>query len=167
MTNTVLVRCGGEKKTAPTCGPMPPMPLGGFILIGPPMFGCPEVKQEECSSLELAHKWGGKRVCGQYLEVCWGPGCLAKEAVTQGCSPEAGLAYGGRVLAHLGTAETWMAVGRKREQSQACFPYQNRVASIQLNNIIKFQDWGLGLIRVTATIQIHRQVCSMKAAEVI
>lgn len=25
----------------PTCGPMPPMPRGGFILIGPPMFGCP------------------------------------------------------------------------------------------------------------------------------
>lgn len=39
-------------KPAPTCGPMPPMPLGGFILIGPPMFGCPEVREEERSSLE-------------------------------------------------------------------------------------------------------------------
>lgn len=28
----------------PTCGPMPPIPLGGFILIGPPMFGCPNVE---------------------------------------------------------------------------------------------------------------------------
>lgn len=30
-----------------TCGPMPPMPRGGFILIGPPMFGCPAVKRDE------------------------------------------------------------------------------------------------------------------------
>lgn len=74
------------------------MPLGGFILIGPPMFGCPEVREEERSSLERGpRKRGGERVCGQHLEVWWGPGCLAKEAVTQGCSPEAGLAYGGRV----------------------------------------------------------------------
>lgn len=60
-----------------------------------------------------------------------------------------------------------MAVGRKGEQSQSCFPYQNRVASIQLNNGYKCKDWGLGLIRVTATTQIHTQGCSVKAAEVI
>lgn len=56
--------------------------------------------------LQGTHKRGEECVCGRYLEVWWGPGCLAKEAVTQGCSPEAGLAYGGRVSAHLGTAET-------------------------------------------------------------
>lgn len=51
----------------------------------------------------------------QYLEVWWGPGCLAGEAVTLGCSQEADLAYGGRALGHLGTAETWMAAGKTGE----------------------------------------------------
>jgi hypothetical protein len=32
---------GGVMVSACTCGPMPPIPLGGFIRIGPPMFGCP------------------------------------------------------------------------------------------------------------------------------
>lgn len=44
--------------------------------------------------------------CLDVLEVWWGPGCLAGEAVTPGCSQEADLAYGGRALGHLGTAET-------------------------------------------------------------
>lgn len=91
---------------APTCGPMPPMPLGGFILIGPPMFGCPEVREEGRSSLDPAHKRGGRASAAQYLEVWWGPGCLAGEAVTRGCSLEAGLAYGGRALARPGTVGT-------------------------------------------------------------
>lgn len=53
-------------------------------------------------------------VC-QYLEVWWGPGCLARGAVTRGCSQEADLACGGRALGHLGTVETWMAAGRTQE----------------------------------------------------
>lgn len=34
-------RGGNEHKYELTWGPMPPIPLGGFILIGPPMLGCP------------------------------------------------------------------------------------------------------------------------------
>lgn len=46
------------------------------------------------------------RPCLDVLVVWWGPGCLAEEAVTQGCSQEAGLAYGERALGHLGTVAT-------------------------------------------------------------
>lgn len=32
--------------SCPTCGPMA-IPRGGFILIGPPMLGCPKEKKKE------------------------------------------------------------------------------------------------------------------------
>lgn len=120
---------------------MPPMPRGGFILIGPPMFGCPVIKQnvgmaaplgsitnpygrkKEDSHLEANIKFLFKTAHygRQYLEAGWGPGCLEGEAVTRGCSREADLAYGGRALGHLGTVETWMAAERTSEEKNNNF----------------------------------------------
>lgn len=73
---------------------MPPIPLGGFILIGPPMFGCPikhaiqistkVILQSENTlfSFIIALHRSVSKAGGRYLVVWLGPNCLAGVVVT-------------------------------------------------------------------------------------
>lgn len=72
---------------------MPPIPLGGFILIGPPMFGCPNGEEEPQPFYKCHCKKNVSNVSQlvvnvygevRYLAVWWGPNCLAGAAVTRG-----------------------------------------------------------------------------------